>query len=110
VIMKQVLVACGAGIATSTVVNNAIEEMAKEHNIDVDLKQIKIAEVNSYVDTADLLMTTAMTKKEFPFPVINARNFLTGLGVEDTKKEILEELKKESMVSVTLVRVAGTHL
>ncbi|MBJ6299601.1 hypothetical protein EIZ82_27595, partial [Escherichia coli] len=28
--MKQVLVACGAGIATSTVVNNAIEEMAKE--------------------------------------------------------------------------------
>ncbi|HDC8848431.1 TPA: PTS galactitol transporter subunit IIB, partial [Staphylococcus aureus] len=24
--MKQVLVACGAGIATSTVVNNAIEE------------------------------------------------------------------------------------
>ncbi|MDQ7229565.1 hypothetical protein RCH97_11250, partial [Staphylococcus aureus] len=28
--MKQVLVACGAGIATSTVVNNAIEEMAKK--------------------------------------------------------------------------------
>ena len=26
----KVLVACGAGIATSTVVNNAIEEMAKE--------------------------------------------------------------------------------
>ena len=40
--MKQVLVACGAGIATSTVVNNAIEEMAKEHNIKVDIKQIKI--------------------------------------------------------------------
>lgn len=92
--MKQVLVACGAGIATSTVVNNAIEEMAKEHNIKVDLKQIKIAEVDSYKDSADLLVTTAMTKKEFPFPVINARNFLTGIGIEDTKKEILEELQK----------------
>ncbi|GAB3804344.1 PTS sugar transporter subunit IIB [Virgibacillus kimchii] len=91
---KQVLVACGAGIATSTVVNNAIEEMAKEHNLKVDLKQIKIAEVNSYLETADLLVTTAMTQKEFPFPVINARNFLTGIGVEDTKKEILEELQK----------------
>lgn len=44
--MKQVLVACGAGIATSTVVNNAIEEMAKEHNIKVDIKQIKITEVD----------------------------------------------------------------
>ncbi|UOQ45524.1 PTS sugar transporter subunit IIB [Halobacillus salinarum] len=91
---KQVLVACGAGIATSTVVNNAIEEMAKEHKLDVDLKQIKIAEVNSYVDTADLLVTTAMTKKEYPFPVVNARSFLTGIGTEDTKQEILEELKK----------------
>lgn len=91
---KQVLVACGAGIATSTVVNGAIEKMAKEHDIKVDLVQITIAEVESYVDTADLLVTTAMTKKEYPFPVINARSFLTGIGVEETKQKILEELKK----------------
>ena len=90
---KTVLVACGAGIATSTVVNSAIEELAKENNIKVDLKQIKIAEVGAYVDTADLLVTTAMTKTEYPFPVINARTFLTGIGVEDTKKQILEELQ-----------------
>ncbi|MCG1009726.1 PTS sugar transporter subunit IIB [Salinicoccus sp. ID82-1] len=92
--MKTVLVACGAGIATSTVVNNAIEELAKDNNIKVDLKQIKISEVGAYADSADLLVTTAMTQKEYDFPVINARNFLTGIGVEDTKAQILEELKK----------------
>ncbi|HDC9204610.1 TPA: PTS sugar transporter subunit IIB [Staphylococcus aureus] len=92
--MKQVLVACGAGIATSTVVNNAIEEMAKEHNIKVDIKQIKITEVGPYEDTADLLVTTAMTKKGYKFPVINARNFLTGIGIEETKQQILTELQK----------------
>ncbi|HDM8577192.1 PTS sugar transporter subunit IIB [Staphylococcus aureus] len=92
--MKQVLVACGAGIATSTVVNNAIEEMAKEHNIKVDIKQIKITEVGPYEDTADLLVTTAMTKKEYKFPVINVRNFLTGIGIEETKQQILTELQK----------------
>lgn len=91
---KQVLIACGAGIATSTVVNGAIEDMTKEHNLNVELVQIKIAEVGSYVDTADLLVTTAMTKKEFPFPVINAQSFLTGIGTDDTKQKILEELKK----------------
>jgi galactitol PTS system EIIB component len=91
---KQVLVACGAGIATSTIVNGAIEEMAKDHQLKLDLVQIKITEVGGYVDTADLLVTTAMTKKEYPFPVINARSFLTGIGTEDTKKKILEELKK----------------
>ena len=91
---KQVLVACGAGIATSTIVNGAIEEMAKENQLKLDLVQIKITEVGGYVDTADLLVTTAMTKKEYPFPVINARSFLTGIGTDDTKKKILEELKK----------------
>lgn len=91
---KKVLVACGAGIATSTVVNSAIEELAKENNMDVDLIQIKIAEVSAYEDTADLLVTTAMTKKEYKFPVIDARTFLTGIAVEETKKQILEELKK----------------
>ena len=54
-------------VLTSTVVNNAIEEMAKEHNIKVDIKQIKITEVGPYEDTADLLVTTAMTKKEYKF-------------------------------------------
>ena len=91
---KNVLVACGAGIATSTVVNSSIEEMAKENNIDVNLIQIKIAEVESYRDTADLLVTTAKTNKEFPFPVINAQSFLTGIGMEDTKQQILDELRK----------------
>lgn len=91
---KQVLVACGAGIATSTVVNGAIEDMVKEHDLKLDLIQIKISEVGGYVDTADLLVTTAMTKKEYPFPVINAQSFLTGIGTEATKKQILEELQK----------------
>ncbi|WP_027955532.1 PTS sugar transporter subunit IIB [Halobacillus kuroshimensis] len=91
---KQVLVACGAGIATSTVVNGAIEEMAKENNLDVNLVQIKITEVGGYVDSADLLVTTAMTQKEYPFPVINARSFLTGIGTAATKEEILTALQK----------------
>ena len=49
---KTVLVACGAGIATSTVVNKAIEDLAKENNIPVNLIQIKIAEVSAYEDRA----------------------------------------------------------
>lgn len=92
--MKQVLVACGAGIATSTVVNNAIQEIATANNLKLDIKQIKIAEVGSYEDTADLLVTTAMTKKEYRFPVINAQAFLTGIGMEDVKKQILDALTK----------------
>lgn len=91
---KQVLIACGAGIATSTVVNNAVEEMIKENNINAELRQVKIAEIGAYVDTADLLISTTIIQQEYPFPVINARAFLTGMGLEETKQEILEALKK----------------
>lgn len=90
---KQVLIACGAGIATSTVVNNAVEEMIKEHNINAEVHQIKIAEIGAYIDTADLLITTTIVQNDYPFPVINARAFLTGIGLEETKQQILEALK-----------------
>lgn len=90
---KKVLIACGAGIATSTVVSNAVEEMIKEHNINADVHQIKIAEIGTHVDTADVLITTTIVQNDYPFPVINARSFLTGIGLEETKQEILQALK-----------------
>ncbi|KIL49633.1 protein-N-phosphohistidine-sugar phosphotransferase [Jeotgalibacillus soli] len=91
---KQILVACGAGIATSTIVNLALEKMCKENGIDANLIQCKITEVPSYEDTADLLVTTTIVQKEYSFPVINARAFLTGIGQEEVEAKILEELKK----------------
>lgn len=91
---KQILIACGAGIATSTIVNDAVEKMCKENGIAATLHQIKITEVGSYVDSANLLISTTIVQKEYPFPVINARAFLTGIGLDQVKAQILEELKK----------------
>lgn len=91
---KTILIACGAGIATSTIVNDAVESMCKENGIAATFHQIKITEVGSYVDTADLLISTTIVQKEYPFPVVNARAFLTGIGLDEVKAKILEELKK----------------
>ena len=43
----NVLVACGAGIATSTVVMSKLDKLFEENNIDVVLHLIKIAEAAS---------------------------------------------------------------
>ncbi|WP_410513742.1 PTS sugar transporter subunit IIB [Paenibacillus sp. BR2-3] len=93
-IKKKILVACGAGIATSTVVNEALKSMCKENNIQAELIQCKITEVSSLADGADLLVSTTIANKEYPFPVINARAFLTGVGMEELKQKILAELTK----------------
>lgn len=91
---KVVLVACGTGIATSTVVSDAVGKMAKENKISVEIIQCKIMEVPGYQERADLLVTTTVAGKNYPFPVINARAFLTGIGLDAVKAEILAELKK----------------
>ena len=37
---KKVIVACGGAVATSTIAANAIVELAKENNIDIEIAQI----------------------------------------------------------------------
>lgn len=91
---KTILVACGAGIATSTIVNEALKEMCKVNRIEANLVQCKITEVPALAEGADLLVSTTIANKEYPFPVINARAFLTGIGIEEVKAEILRELLK----------------
>ena len=39
---KKVIVACGGAVATSTIAANAIVELAKENNIDIEIAQVRI--------------------------------------------------------------------
>jgi PTS system galactitol-specific IIB component len=92
--VKTVLIACGAGIATSTIVCDAVETMCKENGIQAKIIQCKITEVPSYADQADLLITTTIVNTVYPFPVINARAFLTGIGRDKLNMQIMQELTK----------------
>lgn len=56
----KILVACGAGIATSTVVTDRVERLVKENNVDAEVKQIKISEAASMQDGADLIVSTTI--------------------------------------------------
>lgn len=90
----NVLVACGAGIATSTVVMKKVEDLFKEANIDAELHQIKIAEAASLQDSNDMLISTTILPTTYKIPSIKAMGFLTGIGVDKLKTEILDEAKK----------------
>lgn len=90
----NVLVACGAGIATSTVVMSKLEKLFEENNIDVELHQIKIAEAASKQKDADMLISTTILPTEYDIPAIKAMGFLTGIGVDKLQDEIIETAKK----------------
>jgi PTS system galactitol-specific IIB component len=93
---KRILVACGTGIATSTVVAKAIEEALKERGIDVITRQCKAVEVRSLVDQADLIVTTTQLPSNLGVPVIHTLAFLTGIGKEDAIEQIVEALQKKN--------------
>ncbi len=90
----RVLVACGAGIATSTVVMKKIEDLFKTNNIPAQITQIKIAEATSKQDHADLLITTTMLPTQYRIPAVKAMAFLTGIGQDKVEAQILEEVAK----------------
>ena len=92
--MKRVLVACGNGIATSTVVATKIREACENRGVPVTVSQCKLLEVESKADDFDLLVTTGkFTGGSVSVPVVGAINLLTGINEDATLEEILGYLK-----------------
>lgn len=91
---KRIIVACGGAIATSTVAANKIKDLLKENNIDAEIKQTRITELGNELDNTDLIVTTAKVRKEYGVPVIHGVAFISGIGLEKTKQQILDVLTK----------------
>lgn len=90
---KKILVACGAGIATSTVVCNRVEKLVKDNNIDAEVIQCKIAEVASKQDGADLIVSTTILPTTYKIPALSATSYITGINMEALDKKIIDALK-----------------
>lgn len=89
---KVILVACGAGIATSTVVCEKVENLVKENKLDAQVIQCKIAEVASREKDADLIVSTTILPKQYSIPAIRAMGYITGVGSEKLDAEIIKIL------------------
>lgn len=90
----KILVACGAGIATSTVVCNRVENLVKDNNLNAEVVQCKIAEVSSLQGDADLIVSTTILPKQYDIPAIVATGYISGIGMEQIDQQILDYFKK----------------
>ncbi|MFL2075971.1 PTS sugar transporter subunit IIB [Marinilactibacillus psychrotolerans] len=92
--MKRVLVACGNGIATSTVVSSKIREYAEEKGVALQTDQCKLMEVPGKASNYDLVVTTGTFGGDVDTPVVRAISLLTGIGQEETLQEIMTKLEQ----------------
>ena len=88
---KLIVVACGAGINTSTIAEDSIRErLEKEGITDVEVKRILMADIDKYVDRMDLVVSMMKIFREFDVPQIKGMPFL--IGTQEEKDEILDEI------------------
>ena len=92
--MKTIIVACGSGIATSTIISSKVEELLKDHNIEYRLIQCSLNELDSYISEADLVVSSMQIYQELPIPKVLGMAYLTGIDEEKVNQQILEILEK----------------
>jgi galactitol-specific phosphotransferase system IIB component len=90
---KLIVVACGAGINTSTIAEDSIRErITKEGMTDVEVKRILMADIEGYLSRSDLVMVVSMMKifRTFHVPVIQGMPFL--IGTQQEKNVLLDKI------------------
>ncbi|SHE64435.1 PTS system, galactitol-specific IIB component [Seinonella peptonophila] len=91
--MKTIVIACGTGVATSTVVVEKVKNLLQDNGIEANIIQCTMNDVAGHADHADLIITTMHLEDNFSKPIVTAISFLTGIGQEATEQQILHHLK-----------------
>lgn len=90
--MKKILIMCGTGVATSTIVKHKVENYLQEHNLSdlVSLTQSDVASEVARISMYDLVLSTTMVPEEIREKVIDAVPLLTEVGAESIFQRILQ--------------------
>jgi PTS system galactitol-specific IIB component len=84
----SILVACGSGVATSTVAQEAVKQICQEAGIPVKIIKSTMSEIQSKHDV-DVIMVTTNYRKPVTKPLIKVFGLISGIGEDKIKEEII---------------------
>jgi len=88
---KLIVVACGAGINTSTIAEDSIRERLRQEGLnDIEVKRILMADIEAYVGRMDLLVSMMKVFRTFDVPVVQGMPFL--IGTRQEKEVLLDKI------------------
>ena len=92
--MKKIVLACGAGVATSAVVAQRVSELLDANGCAgaYEIVQCAAGDAKGACEDADLLIATTVAPEGLTCPYVNGVPFLTGIGRSAAEREVLEAL------------------
>ena len=93
--MKTVVISCGSGVATSTIIYGGVESLLKKSGIPYNLVQCSFTELQSHVGQADLIVSSMNLTQDYGVPKLVGLPYLTGMGVDQLNEKIIKILKEE---------------
>lgn len=93
--MLNLVVACGGGIFTTTVVTDQIKEILRKEKIQFNVTPAKITQIANLADM-DLIVVTGKTqsKNVNNIPIMLGISLLTGVGAEQFTAEFLKKVQE----------------
>jgi PTS system galactitol-specific IIB component len=90
---RRILVICGTGVATSTVVVTKIREFCATKGLDATISQGKVTDTLRGNLDADFIVATTQVPNSVGIPVIAGLPFLTGMGLDKVYAEIEKQFE-----------------
>lgn len=90
----KILVACGSGVATSTVAQEAVKKICAEAGIPAKILKSTMTEIQSKQDDVDVIMVTTNYRKPVTKPLIKVFGLISGIGEDKIKEEIIKTCKE----------------
>ncbi|KAB7896335.1 PTS galactitol transporter subunit IIB [Rouxiella sp. S1S-2] len=87
--MIHILVACGSGVATSTLAADEVKSVCEEYGITrYKINKCSMSELIGEINNADIVLTTNNYKGEIDKPYMNIMGFVTGINEDALRKKL----------------------
>mgnify|MGYP002390918712 CR=1 FL=1 len=89
------MIACGSGVATSTVMASRVKSLLDKHNLKAEIIQCSMNEASTCSPADTALIVTSLGKLNVKdIPVVVAIPYITGIGAEAVDEQIVSILKE----------------
>jgi PTS system galactitol-specific IIB component len=90
----DILVACGSGIATSSVAAEAVKKICDKNDIPYNIHKGTVQTLPSLAKQNDVIITTSKYTKDLGKPVITGFGLISGIGADAIADKIVKACKE----------------